>query len=979
MPVETLSQNAPRPSAAHADGTTRHGESPAVSDAVFRAAFSQGPEAIALTRAQDGTIAEVNAEWLRLTGFSREEVLGRTAVEIGHWPNEQAREAALTPLKMNGRITDADVTLIMKDGMPRMIRMNANLVEAEGEAYILIFLRDVTADRLAQEAMLASEKALERAYETLNRQVKLYEITEKVAKVGHWVTYPDDPMVHFSHGYAEMTGAPQKMSAPQGIYKQQVVAQDLNIFKNALRQMNGETVEYRYIHADGSTRWIRSRMHRQIEHGVVKADFGIVQEITAERQAMEALQAQLAFIQKITSRAPGVLFEFQAWPDGRMNFPFISAGIEQFIGVTEREVCEDAHQFFNHIHRDDLPHLLEVSQEATRTLTPWECEVRTWPRSGPQRWLLGSAVPEVRPDGAVLWCGSFLDITARKSMLEQLQQSEMRFRSLTELSSDWYWEQDADFRFVHVDGSTESTNGVPTKVYVGRTRWDSGVLGVTDAQWAAHKAQLERHEPFRDFEMQRLREDGSMSWVSISGAPILGPRGEFRGYRGTGRDITARKQAEADIERLAFFDALTGLPNRRLLIDRLNHALEASARHTSHGALLFIDLDNFKILNDTMGHHTGDELLKQVADRLSKCVRSADTVARLGGDEFVVMLEEIGEMPADAAALAETVGKKILLALNQEYDLEGQRHHSSPSIGVTLFFQHAHSLDELLKRADLAMYQAKAAGRNTLRFFDPQMQAAASARATLEADMRLGLERNEFLLYYQPVVDAQARITGVEALVRWQHPERGLVSPAEFIPVAEQTGLILPLGQWVLETACAQLVEWSAQASTQRLTMAVNVSARQFRHPEFSNQLLSLLRVSGANPYRLKLELTESLLLSDIEDAIVKMGELRSIGVNFSLDDFGTGYSSLSYLKRLPLDQLKIDQSFVRDVLNDPNDAAIARTILNLAQSLDLGVVAEGVETKGQHEFLLRAGCKAFQGYLFGRPVPVVQLDLRVR
>jgi diguanylate cyclase (GGDEF)-like protein/PAS domain S-box-containing protein len=976
MPVETHSKKAPHPSAAHADGASRPAESPVISDALFKSIFSLGPEAIVLTRAQDGTIAEVNQEWLRLTGFTREEVLGRTAVEIGHWSDERAREEALTPLKINGRITDADIPLTMKDGIPRIVRMNANLVELEGEAYILIYLRDVTADRLAQEAMLAGEKALERAYEKLNRQVKLYEMTETVAKVGHWATYPGDPLVHFSHGYMEMAGMPGQNTAPLGTYRTQVIEEDRPKFAKALREMNGETVEYRWAHPDGSTRWIRSRMHRQIEHGEVKADFGIVQEITSERSALEAVGAQLAFIQKITGRAPGVLYEFQSWPDGRMHFPFMSAGIEQLIGVTDQEIRDNPHLFFNHVHREDLPNLLAVTQAASRALTSWEVEIRTYAKNRPQRWLLGSAVPESRPDGSVLWCGSLLDITSHKLTMERLQQSEMRFRSLTELSSDWYWEQDADFRFVRVDGNMESTNGVRTEVYVGKTRWESGVLGVTDTQWALHRAQLERHEPFRDFEMQRLRDDGSMSWVSISGTPILGAKGEFRGYRGTGRDITARKQAEADIERLAFFDALTGLPNRRLLIDRLNHALEASARHTSHGALLFIDLDNFKILNDTMGHHTGDELLKQVAERLSKCVRSADTVARLGGDEFVVMLEDIGEMPAEAAALAENVGKKILLSLNQDYALEGQRHHSSPSIGVTLFFQHNHSLDELLKRADLAMYQAKAAGRNTLRFFDPQMQAAASARATLEADMRMGLERNEFLLYYQPVVDAQARITGVEALVRWQHPERGLVPPGEFISMAEQTGLILPLGQWVLETACAQLVAWSAQATTERLTMAVNVSARQFRHPEFSNQLLGLLRVSGANPYRLKLELTESLLLSDIEDAIVKMGELRSIGVNFSLDDFGTGYSSLSYLKRLPLDQLKIDQSFVHDVLSDPNDAAIARTILNLAQSLDLGVVAEGVETQGQHDFLLQAGCKAFQGYLFGRPVPVEQLVL---
>jgi predicted signal transduction protein with EAL and GGDEF domain len=372
----------------------------------------------------------------------------------------------------------------------------------------------------------------------------------------------------------------------------------------------------------------------------------------------------------------------------------------------------------------------------------------------------------------------------------------------------------------------------------------------------------------------------------------------------------------------------------------------------------------------------GDQLLKQVGARLCACVRAADTVARLGGDEFVVMLEELGTQESEAAGQAEAVGKKVQQALNQPFDLEGVLHHSSPSIGVALFFDLQQSVDELLQRADLAMYQSKAAGRNTLRFFDPVMQAAASARAAMETDLRRALDKREFLLHYQPVVDEASKVTGVEALLRWCHPVRGMVSPAEFIPVAEQAGLIVTLGHWVLQAACAQLVQWNGSPATRQLTIAVNVSARQFRHPEFTPQLLDLLRLSGANPYRLKLELTESMLLSDFEEVIVKMGELRSIGVNFALDDFGTGYSSLSYLKRLPLDQLKIDQSFVRDVLEDPNDAAIARTIMSLAKSLDLSVVAEGVETAGQRDFLLRCGCKAFQGYFFGRPVPVENLQL---
>ncbi|MBT9507066.1 MAG: EAL domain-containing protein [Rhodoferax sp.] len=571
---------------------------------------------------------------------------------------------------------------------------------------------------------------------------------------------------------------------------------------------------------------------------------------------------------------------------------------------------------------------------------------------------------------------TYSDITEQLEADEKLRESEARFRGLTALSSDGFWEQDQDYRFVRLEGNLRQSGNRLGTGRIGDTRWEIPTFNMSEEQWQAHRAVLDARGVFRDLELERRSSNGDVFWVSVSGEPIFDANGEFRGYRGVGRDITARKRVEAQIEKLAFFDSLTELPNRRMLLDRLAQALGASARRLSHGGLLFIDLDNFKMLNDTMGHDMGDQLLQQVAQRLNQCVRQIDTVARLGGDEFVVMLEELSEDRAEAATQAEAVGKKILHALNQPFVLANQQHYSSPSIGITLFSDQLETVDELLKRADLAMYQAKAAGRNTMRFFDPAMQAIVSARAALEADLRQGLTQGELLLYYQPVVNLEGHTTGVEALVRWLHPAHGMVAPADFIALAEQSGLILSLGQWVLETACDQLVAWSSSPATQHLSMAINVSAREFHHPEFAARVLDLLAKTGANPYRLKIELTESLLLSDAEDTVAKMTELRSIGVNFSLDDFGTGYSSLSYLKRLPLDQLKIDQSFVRDVLTDPNDAAIVRTILSLAQSLDLSVVAEGVETQGQREFLERYGCKAFQGYLFGRPVPARELRL---
>ncbi len=462
-------------------------------------------------------------------------------------------------------------------------------------------------------------------------------------------------------------------------------------------------------------------------------------------------------------------------------------------------------------------------------------------------------------------------------------------------------------------------------------------------------------------------------WLAITA--VKGNDGVVTHYVSTLTDITQRKAAEDEIKHLAFYDPLTRLPNRRLLLDRLHQALVANARSQHQGALIFIDLDHFKTLNDTHGHDKGDLLLQQVAQRLTLCVRAGDTVARLGGDEFVVMLENLSMQPQDAAAQAKMVGEKILGALNQPYQLADHEHHSTPSLGVTLFSDDRETVEDLLKRADLAMYQAKAAGRNALRFFDPEMQAAVAARAVLEAELREGVQNGQFILYYQPQVDSAGHLIGAEALLRWQHPRLGLVSSAEFIPLAEETGLILPLGYWVLETACAQLVEWSRQPETALLTLAVNVSTRQFRQPNFVDRVLAMLDQQGVDPGKLKLELTESLLLNNVEDTIAKMITLKAQGVGFSLDDFGTGYSSLAYLKRLPLDQLKIDRSFVCDVLTDPNDAAIAKTIVTLAHSLGLAVIAEGVETEGQRDFLTRSGCHAFQGYLFGRPELVEALD----
>lgn len=445
------------------------------------------------------------------------------------------------------------------------------------------------------------------------------------------------------------------------------------------------------------------------------------------------------------------------------------------------------------------------------------------------------------------------------------------------------------------------------------------------------------------------------------------------------RDISARKVAEARIHHLAFYDTLTDLPNRQLLLERLELALNDVQITQQFGALMFIDLDNFKALNDTLGHLKGDVLLQRVAERLSTCVREEDTVARLGGDEFVVLIQSLGLRPPAALSKARVVANKVLAVLSEPYDLAGFEHHSTCSIGVTIFGSQPSIVSDLLKQADLAMYQSKSLGRNMACFFDPHMQTVASANAALNADLRTALQHQEFVVFYQPQFDRSRRMVGVEALLRWQHPQRGMVSPSEFIPAAEETGLILPIGEWVLMQACQQLAAWALRSETAHLCIAVNVSVRQFRHPEFVDSVLAIIQNSGCRADCLKIELTESLLANSMESTIAKMSALEALGVALALDDFGMGYSSLSYLHRLPLTQLKIDKSFVADVCVTPNAAAISHAIIVMAQSLGLAVVAEGVETEAQWRFLADQGCGYFQGYLLCPPLPLAQLDLFIR
>lgn len=588
--------------------------------------------------------------------------------------------------------------------------------------------------------------------------------------------------------------------------------------------------------------------------------------------------------------------------------------------------------------------------------------------------------------------GSVIDVTAQAALIDfdGLPSIYVAWHDVTESkrhaqaqriaatafeSQEGMFVTDADWKILRINQSFSRTTGYSLEELVGKPpHFLTDQLKQDIAYSAMLESLAERGSWQGEVVDKRKMGKEFPAWLNISS--VKDEQGKTTHFVGTFNDITLRKSAEDEIRHLAFYDPLTLLPNRRLLMDRLEQALASGSRHKRKGALFFIDLDNFKTLNDTLGHDQGDRLLQQVAERLNLCTREGDTVARLGGDEFVVMLENLSEDPMEAAGQAETVAFKILSELNQTYWLGVNEHHSSPSIGVTLFGERHETIAEPLKRADLAMYQAKAAGRNTIRFFDPKMQAMVSQRAELEEDLREAMMKDQFELYYQAQFNEDGKLFGAEVLIRWLHPQRGMISPADFIPLAEETGLISILGYWVLHTATNQLARWADDPWLSKISIAVNVSPSQFHHKNFVEQVLDVLTLTGADPSRLKLELTEGFSISNIEDVIVKMTKLKQVGVGFSLDDFGTGYSSLSYLKRLPLDQLKIDQSFVRDILIDPNDAAISKMVIVLAESLGLMVIAEGVETLEQKAFLEQQGCRAYQGYLYSKPLPLAQFEV---
>lgn len=681
-------------------------------------------------------------------------------------------------------------------------------------------------------------------------------------------------------------------------------------------------------------------------------------------KAKKALQRSESQIITLMNAIPDLVWLKDA--DG--NYLYCNHAFEKLLGAKEVDIIGKTDYDF--VDKTSADSYRENDRQAILANMPSANEEWLTFADGSTRLFKTMKTPLLDKDGSLIGVlGVARDITERKQAEEGL-----RIAATTFESQEGMIVTDAQNTILRVNRAFTKITGYQAEDVIGQTPRLLSSGKQDKAFYAAMWANINT-TGWWEGEIWNRRKSGEVYPEYLTITAVKDDAGITTNFVATLTDITVSKAASVEINNLAFYDPLTELPNRRLLLDRLNQALVASARSGKRGALLFMDLDHFKSLNDTLGHDYGDLLLQQVAERLKANVREGDTVSRLGGDEFVILLEDLSEEQIEAGAYTEDVAEKILLALNEPYQLHKHKYNSTPSIGATLFNGREREFEELLKQADIAMYQSKTEGRNTFRFFDPKMQEAIAARVDMQQELRKAIKQNQFELHYQIQVGADGKAIGAEALIRWQHPERGMISPFDFIPLAEESGLILPIGQWVLETACAQLKLWEQNELTQHLTLSINVSAKQFRQVDFVEKVQKGFNDSAIDPTKLKLELTESILVDNVKEIVATINALKALGIKFSLDDFGTGYSSLQYLKQLPLDQLKIDQSFVRDLVDDDSDKAIVLTVITMAKSLGLNVIAEGVETEAQRQFLLENGCENYQGYLFSKPVPVKMFE----
>ncbi len=921
----------------------------------------------------DGAILSWNAGAAQLTGYTTEEAIGENIAILV--PSEQLDRltGVLQTLRAGNRIDPFDCLIVRKDGSEAEASVSLSPIRSAAGQVVggSAIVRDISERRRMEREVFEAEERYRHSFEQ--------------APIGIVHASFDRVILRCNQRFAELLGY-EIREVPGKKIEEVTCREDLTETRRALEELRKEAVrtavlEKRFVRKDGSTTYARLTVSIQRDgEGLPLHFMAFAEDVNPRKAAEERLARMQADLQRSEERYRTA---FQISVDA-ININRLEDGVYvdcnnaflDIVGYTRDEVMGQSSEHLPiWAHSEDRQRML-VELEQKGFCRNFEAEFRS--KSGNSVWGLFSAAP-IEIDGIRCVLSVTRDISEAKAAQQLLAEaaqalrlSEERYRKVFQLTLDSITIRRLDTKeYIDVNDEFCDVLGYDRSEVIGR---NSAELGI----WARPEdfeqmiAKLEETGECRNLEGLFKRKNGTTLWGLISASLI-----DIAGVRcvlTVTRDISNAKAAEDEIRNLAFFDPLTALPNRRLLLERLHQCLVNGNRSGNLRALLFIDLDQFKTLNDTLGHQTGDLLLQQSARRLQNCVRESDTLGRLGGDEFVLMLENLSSVPEEAAAQAKSVGEKILDTLGQPYMLGGRECRSSASIGISIFGDRRESMSQILQQADIAMYQAKNAGRNTLRFFAPALQAAVNARAVMEQDLRAALRTEQFVLYYQPQF-ARDRFVGAEALVRWKHPWRNILGPGDFIPLAEETGLILPLGQWVLEAACRQIAAWGRQPETATLSIAVNISARQFHQPDFVPLVLDALHLSGANPANLWLELTESLLVENIEEVIAKMKELKSRGLKFSLDDFGTGYSSLAYLKKLPLSQLKIDRSFVRDVVTDESSAAIAQTVISLSAAMGLPVIAEGIETEEQRQFLTRLGCQNFQGYLFGRPLPLDQFE----
>ncbi|GAA0792741.1 MULTISPECIES: bacteriohemerythrin [Pseudomonadati] len=792
---------------------------------------------------------------------------------------------------------------------------------------------------------------------------KRFETAMYYAQVGHWDLTDLNGSIKWSPQMHSLMGI-QKDTSPTLTLLSSIILPKYRANLMASMQSCYDTgtehhVQYQITRPDnGQIRWVECRGKRVVADNGSFSIAGFAQDITKFKQAEIKLIEQQQQLQFISDNSPFYI----ARCDDMQRYIYVSKPYSALFGLQPEDILDRT-------VKDTLGEIAysEVSHHIDQVLSgiPTSYDLHLFSKE-----LLVQYVPEFDVDKNVVgFIAGISDITERKQLEQKLSLAAKVFES-----QEGIFITDSNKIILQSNTAFSNITGYREQDIIGKSLnlFNSDLYDEQFYNLIWDK--LKRQDSWEG-EMWHLHENGSTFPAYVCIDVVRNDQHCITNYIVTINDISIRKKNEQKIQQLAFYDHLTQLPNRRLLLDRLNRVIISSKRLNKNNALLFLDIDRFKMLNDTHGHDMGDLLLMSIAERLSQCIREEDTLSRIGGDEFVIILEGLSEQSITAASQTTEVCHKILAAMSDVFQLKNIQYNCSASIGVVLFNDPLTTTSEIMKQADIAMYQAKVAGRNTMCFFDPAMQEDISNRAKLEIELFDAVKHNHFQLFYQIQVNHLQQPVGAEALIRWLHPQKGIIPPIEFIPSAEESGLIIPLGQWIMDTACQQLKQWRQNPTTQDLTISINVSAKQFRQSKFVEQVTDTIKRHGINPAKLKMELTESLLLDDINNTITQMHALGRLGIQFSLDDFGTGYSSLQYLKKLPLYQLKIDRSFIDELLTDKSDQSIVKTIISMAQSLGFSVIAEGVETLDQQQFLQGEGCLNYQGYLFGKPIPIDEFE----